>query len=346
MEDPQYFFCYASIDKEFVLRLATELRAAGVNVWLDRLDILAGERWDRSIERALAHSQGLIGVLSPESLASDNVMDELSYALEEKKFVVPLLLRPCDIPFRLRRLQYADFSADYKSGLGQLLRALHLPAGPLMQGPGKPNEPEEPRLFAPPLPASIPEEEPDEPPIAQPLKTSENLRHKESIAQLYVEAEAEKTPIAEGNLLQEEEPVGEASQRSLLAPQRNRRDRVRRPRILEITPGPRALPRRLKGMLLGAAIGAVWGTIVVLLQDPKSLVENLPYAGVLGISGAITGAIGGMRLSETGIAAAGMIVGFFVSLMSTGNAFTAAIYGVSYGGVAGAVACLLFKKPR
>src|SRR4051812_48640951 len=116
MTDTQYFFSYSRVDEEFVLKLATELRAIGVKVWLDQLDILAGERWDRAIEKALANCQGLIGVLSPESLASDNVMDELSYALEEGKLVVPLLLRPCAIPLRLRRVQYADFSKGKAAG--------------------------------------------------------------------------------------------------------------------------------------------------------------------------------------------------------------------------------------
>src|SRR5262245_46531498 len=113
MEDVRYFFSYAREDATFVLRVATELRAAGANLWLDPLDILAGQRWDRAIEDALKSCQGMIAVLSPESIASNNVMDEVSYALEESKLVVPILLRPCVIPFRLRRVQYTDFTASY-----------------------------------------------------------------------------------------------------------------------------------------------------------------------------------------------------------------------------------------
>jgi hypothetical protein len=107
----QYFFSYAHKDSEFVLKLAKELRAIGVKVWLDQLDIFGGQRWDRAIEGALRTCQGMIAVLSPESLASNNVMDEVSYALEEGKLVVPILLRVCVIPFRLRRVQYIDFTS-------------------------------------------------------------------------------------------------------------------------------------------------------------------------------------------------------------------------------------------
>lgn len=126
MEEFKYFFGYARGDTEFVLKLAKELRAVGANLWLDQLDILGGQRWDRAVEEALKTCQGMIAVLSPESLASDNVMDEVSYALEEGKLVVPVLLRSCDIPFRLRRVQHVDFTADYDAGFLQLIRALHI----------------------------------------------------------------------------------------------------------------------------------------------------------------------------------------------------------------------------
>jgi TIR domain len=126
MEEIKYFFSYMRKDSEFVLKLAKELRAVGTNLWLDQLDILGGQRWDRAVEEALETCQGMIAVLSPESLASNNVMDEVSYALEEGKLIVPILLRPCNIPFRLRRVQHIDFTTDYDSGFSQLLRALRI----------------------------------------------------------------------------------------------------------------------------------------------------------------------------------------------------------------------------
>jgi hypothetical protein len=110
MEDIQYFFSYARKDSEFVLKLANELRATGVNLWLDQLDIRGGQHWDRAVEGALESCQGMLVVLSPESVASNNVMDEVSYALEEGKLVVPILFRYCAIPFRLRRVQYVDLT--------------------------------------------------------------------------------------------------------------------------------------------------------------------------------------------------------------------------------------------
>jgi hypothetical protein len=114
------FFSYARVDSEFVLRLAKDLRASGAKVWLDQLDISPGQRWDASVEEALRASPRQVAVLSPASVVSDNVMDEVSFALEEHKQVIPVLYRDCQIPFRLRRVQYIDFRTDYDRGLREL----------------------------------------------------------------------------------------------------------------------------------------------------------------------------------------------------------------------------------
>ena len=124
MAQARYVFSYAREDSTFVLKLAQELRAAGVDLWLDQLDIIGGQRWDRAVENALQTCGGVIAVLSPHSVASDNVMDEVSYALEEGKQLVPILLQPCDVSFRLRRVQYIDFTVGYDAAFASLLRAL------------------------------------------------------------------------------------------------------------------------------------------------------------------------------------------------------------------------------
>ncbi|MFQ5632140.1 MAG: toll/interleukin-1 receptor domain-containing protein, partial [bacterium] len=84
------FICYARDDKEFVRKLANDLRAAGVNIWMDVLDIPAGARWDRAVDDALDACARLLIVLSPEAVASENVLDELAFALDEKKPIVPV----------------------------------------------------------------------------------------------------------------------------------------------------------------------------------------------------------------------------------------------------------------
>jgi len=121
---PRAFFSYSREDSDFAMRLAADLRSSGAAIWLDQLDIRPGERWDRSVETALADCTRVLLILSPSSVESTNVMDEVSFALEEQKTVIPVLYRPCKIPFRLRRLQYIDFREDYDSALRHLVTIL------------------------------------------------------------------------------------------------------------------------------------------------------------------------------------------------------------------------------
>jgi hypothetical protein len=120
------FFSYARSDSDFVLKLARDLRKAGADVWLDQLDIEAGNRWDLSVGEALKDSKKMLVILSPDSVSSNNVMDEVSFALEAGKTVIPILFKACDIPFRLRRVQHADFTINYDEALKNLLQALKL----------------------------------------------------------------------------------------------------------------------------------------------------------------------------------------------------------------------------
>jgi hypothetical protein len=118
------FISYSRDDSEFALRLATDLRRARVDLWVDQLDIRTGDTWDRAVEAALQECTGLLVVLSPDAVDSRSVMDEVSYALEENKRVFPVIYRACKIPFRLRRVQHTDLTADYDRRLAGLIRDL------------------------------------------------------------------------------------------------------------------------------------------------------------------------------------------------------------------------------
>jgi hypothetical protein len=117
------FVSYARADQDFVLKLAKELRSAGIELWVDQLDIPKGARWDDEVENALRASPCMLLILSPTSVTSRNVKDELAEALDRNKTILPVLYQDCDIPFRLKRVQHIDFTASYAEGMQQLLDA-------------------------------------------------------------------------------------------------------------------------------------------------------------------------------------------------------------------------------
>ncbi len=123
---PAAIISYSREDSEFALRLAQDLRAAGASVWIDQLDIKPGTPWDNAIEDALIAAPQMLVILSPTSVKSENVRDEIAYALKQGKIVIPVLYLDCVVPLRLERKQHIDFRTDYARGLGALLDHLRI----------------------------------------------------------------------------------------------------------------------------------------------------------------------------------------------------------------------------
>lgn len=151
---PIAFFSYSREDSEFALRLAADLKAAGSAVWIDQIDIGPGELWDRKVEEALKHCPSVLVILSPASANSNNVLDEVSYALDQKKSLIPVLYKDCEIPFRLRRFQHLDFRSDYDRMLHELRKCLH-PGGAPQASASVPFSSAAPTPSAPLKPASV-----------------------------------------------------------------------------------------------------------------------------------------------------------------------------------------------
>jgi hypothetical protein len=106
----QTFISYSRVNQQFAIRLACELKSAGFCVWMDQFDIPTGARWDDEIEKALRESQIFLFIMTPASTASENAKDEMGYAIDHGKHILPVLLEPCEVPLRLRRMQYVDFT--------------------------------------------------------------------------------------------------------------------------------------------------------------------------------------------------------------------------------------------
>ena len=116
-----YFLSYSRIDKEVALKLAQDLKAAHVNIWIDQLDIEPGSIWDEAIETALQNCKGMLFVASHASVSSDNALNEVHYALRENKSIIPIKIDDCKIPLLIIRHNYIDLSVDYNRKFSELL---------------------------------------------------------------------------------------------------------------------------------------------------------------------------------------------------------------------------------
>jgi hypothetical protein len=115
------FVSYSRTDQAFVDKLRTDLESYGADVWIDVEDIRSGENWADAIQRALDTCMVMVLVISPDSVASDQVKHEWQYYQDLKKPIIPVIYRPAKVQFQLSRVQYIDFSRQqYLPALGQL----------------------------------------------------------------------------------------------------------------------------------------------------------------------------------------------------------------------------------
>ena len=133
------FISYSRKDERFARQLATALSNRGFDVWIDVEDIPAGMKWSSAIQQGLDTADAMVVVISPDSMASNNVEDEWQYFLDQKKSVFPVLLRSAKIHFQLSRIQYIDFqSQDFTVAFAdlesELLKKGITPGGPPSSG--------------------------------------------------------------------------------------------------------------------------------------------------------------------------------------------------------------------
>ncbi|MBA3867854.1 MAG: toll/interleukin-1 receptor domain-containing protein [Anaerolineae bacterium] len=121
------FISYKREEEAFARRLHDEVESWGFEPWLDVLNIQQGEEWDHAIHAGMRAAEIVIGVLTPASLTSKNVLDEWGYALSTDKRLFLLWLQnvpELDIPPRYIRIQRIDCRRNLDDGIAILQRAL------------------------------------------------------------------------------------------------------------------------------------------------------------------------------------------------------------------------------
>ena len=129
--DPmKVFLCHSSGDKIAVRKLYRRLRRDGYQPWLDEEALLPGQNWDLEITRAVRSSAVVLVCLSQGAVNKAGYLQkEIKYVLdvadeqpEGAIFTIPVRLEECDLPERLRQLQWVNLFDE--QGYGRLRKAL------------------------------------------------------------------------------------------------------------------------------------------------------------------------------------------------------------------------------
>ncbi len=116
------FISYSRYDSEHALRLAEELRANGMNVWIDQHGIEAATSWSKEIAEALEACSTFLILLSPRSVTSENVVKELAIAAKLRKQIVPV------------QLERVELKGEFLYHLTNLQRVVHTDVPAIVRG--------------------------------------------------------------------------------------------------------------------------------------------------------------------------------------------------------------------
>ncbi len=127
---PKVFISYSHSqhDERSISILSRDLQASGLQVWLDREQIFLGDNWEKSIQKAILNAQGTIIVLTPESVRSEWIKQELQESLKRKKQIFPLILPGGESPLevlKLSSLKTLDARENYQEAINELVQAIH-----------------------------------------------------------------------------------------------------------------------------------------------------------------------------------------------------------------------------
>lgn len=130
------FVSYVREDMKIVERLALQLEAYGLSVWLDREKIAPGVRWRDAIRQAISSGDLFLACFSAASAARERAFmnEELTLAIDElrqrpsdRTWFVPAILPGGAVPPRsisnfetLRDLQWADLVTDWDAGVSAI----------------------------------------------------------------------------------------------------------------------------------------------------------------------------------------------------------------------------------
>lgn len=114
---PVCFVCHSSADKKrFVELFAAALRALGIDAWYDDWEIHPGDSIVQKIEAGLCKADAFVIVLSPASVSSAWVRQELDVGvirrLSDSMRLIPVVLEECEVPMLLRPLQWVRVEGD------------------------------------------------------------------------------------------------------------------------------------------------------------------------------------------------------------------------------------------
>ncbi|OHX36006.1 hypothetical protein BJL95_22400 [Methylomonas sp. LWB] len=126
------FLSYAKENEDKVDDVYQLLNASGVDVWMDKYDLVGGQNWDSTIKSEIEKSAVFVAFLSSASVSKTGIVQkEFKFALEQQSkrpensiFVIPVRIDECEIPSLLAEYHCIN-STNLLQGARTLLKSIN-----------------------------------------------------------------------------------------------------------------------------------------------------------------------------------------------------------------------------
>jgi hypothetical protein len=129
---PLVFCSYSHANKEIVKAVASGLRDAGIDVWIDEQDITLGAGIADTISRGLDSADFLAFFISRHSMTSEWAIKELNIVISRRlskrpsAVILPILLEDVEVPALLRDVKYLDLrDGNVSRAVSDLIKAIN-----------------------------------------------------------------------------------------------------------------------------------------------------------------------------------------------------------------------------
>jgi hypothetical protein len=132
LRKPRVFLSYAPQDREFVRKIAERIKSYGVCVWYDEWEMAMGDSLLDKIERGISSSDYIIVLLSPDSLKSKWIQQELTMAMARELtardvIIIPVLISDVlesEIPIVLQDIRWLDLRKHTERDIDLLVKQI------------------------------------------------------------------------------------------------------------------------------------------------------------------------------------------------------------------------------
>ncbi len=127
---PHIFLSHSSRDKDIVKKLASDLLACEVDVWLDEWEIEVGDNIFKTVNEGLENSKYVAVVITANFMKSTWALEEVQGAFSRQlkgneKVILPLIFEDVEIPLLLKDKLYLSFLENNYQSLVKLAGVVH-----------------------------------------------------------------------------------------------------------------------------------------------------------------------------------------------------------------------------